>query len=281
MTEDVGDLLDRCAVLQQPGRQRVSERMHAVAALLADRDMSCSGVLDQNLVQMVLVGERADRGGVAEEHLWAVADRTARPDIVDDRPADVLQQRQPHPVAGLRLAERQSVARPVEIGELQPFDVDAAQPKPGDQQDDRVIALPARVAPVDRVQDLGHLGWVPDRWDPGLLARPHGRDRIQYGGADQALAGREPEERPQRTQLLLNGLELVARQRGDERLDRTAVTTSHPAAGVQERNELPGHRRVRPHGRRGPVGGPQPRLESGDGVDPAPGQPADAAGVAA
>ena len=77
VTEDVGDLLDRCAVLHQPGRQRVSERMHAVAAFLADRDMSRPGVLDQNLMQMVLVGERADRGGVAEEHLRAVADRTA------------------------------------------------------------------------------------------------------------------------------------------------------------------------------------------------------------
>ncbi len=64
--------------------------MHAVAALLADRDMGCPGVLEKNLVQMVLVGERPDRGGVAEEHLSAVTGRTAGADVVDDRPADLF-----------------------------------------------------------------------------------------------------------------------------------------------------------------------------------------------
>jgi len=67
-------------------------------------------------------------------------------------------QRQPHPAAGLDLHERQPVARPVEIGELQSFDVDTAQPEPGEQQDDRVVTLPARVAPVNRLQDFGHVG---------------------------------------------------------------------------------------------------------------------------
>ena len=114
-----------------------------------------------------------------------------------------------------------------------------------------------------------------------MLAGLHGRDRVQDGGVDKSIAGREPEERPQRAQFLLDGLELVARQGGDERLDRAGVTIGHPAACVQERDELPGHRRIGPHGRHGPVGGPQPRLESGDGVGPVPGQPADAAGVAA
>jgi len=35
--------------------------VHAVAALLAHQDVSRPGVLDQDLVQVVLVGERADR----------------------------------------------------------------------------------------------------------------------------------------------------------------------------------------------------------------------------
>ncbi|WP_423185172.1 hypothetical protein [Arthrobacter sp. NyZ413] len=64
MAEDVGDLLDRCALLHQPGRQRVPQRMHAMAASLTQRDMSDPGVLDQDLVQMILVGERAYRGSV-------------------------------------------------------------------------------------------------------------------------------------------------------------------------------------------------------------------------
>lgn len=51
---------------------------------------------------------------------------------------------------------------------LESFDVDAPQPEPGDQQDDRVVAFAARVSPVDRFQDLGHVGRIPDRPDPGM-----------------------------------------------------------------------------------------------------------------
>ena len=156
----------------------------------------------------------------------------------------------------LACTTRQPVARPVEVGELQPFDVDAAQPEPGDQQDDRVIPFPARVAPVDRVQDPGHVGRVPHRRDPGLPAGRHRRDRVQHGGVDQAVAGGEPQERPHRAQLLLDGLDLVSRQRGDERLDRPGVAASQPAAGASERDELPGHRPIGPHGRRGAVSRP-------------------------
>ena len=118
---------------------------------------------------------------------------------------------------------RKPVARPVEIGKLQPFDVDAAQPEPGDQQNDRVVALPARVAPVDRLQDPGHVGGVPHRRDPGLLAGLHRRHRVHHGDADQSDVGREPEEGPHGAQLLLDGLELVTGQRGDERLDRPSI----------------------------------------------------------
>jgi hypothetical protein len=135
---------------------------------------------------VILVGERADRGGVPEEHLRAVACRAAVPEVVDDRPADVLEQRQRHPTAGLGLHHRQPVAGPVEIGEPQPFDVDAAQPEPGDQQDDRVIAFAARVSAVDRVQDLGHVGRVPHRRDPGLPARLRRRHRRQHRAVDES-----------------------------------------------------------------------------------------------
>ncbi len=126
MTKDVGDLLDRCAVFHQPGRQRVPKRMHPMAAFLTQRDMGRPGVLDQDLVQVILVGERAYRGGVPEEHLRAVASRTAGANVVDDRPADIFEQRQLHAVAGLGLHHRQAIAGPVEIAEPEPLDVDAA-----------------------------------------------------------------------------------------------------------------------------------------------------------
>ena len=37
-----------------------------------------------------------------DEHLSAVTVRATRPDVIDDRPADVFQQRQPHPAAVCR-----------------------------------------------------------------------------------------------------------------------------------------------------------------------------------
>jgi hypothetical protein len=105
-----------------------------MTAFLAHRDMSGPGVLDQDLMQMILIGERACRGGVPQEHLRAVASRTAGANVVDDRPADIFEQRQLNAVAGLGLHHRQAIAGPVEIAEPEPLDVDAAQPEPGDQQ---------------------------------------------------------------------------------------------------------------------------------------------------
>jgi len=89
-------------------------------------------------------------------------------------------------VTGFRLREQQLVARPVEIGELQPLDVDPAQPEPGDQQDDRVIPFPARIVTVDRGQDRGDLTGIPDRRDPCLSRRAGRRYRVQTRLVDQA-----------------------------------------------------------------------------------------------
>jgi len=271
MAEDVGDLLDRCAVLQQPGRQRVPQRMHAMAAILTQPDTGHPGVLDQDLMQMILVGERPDRGGVPDEHLWAVGLWTAAADVVDERPADILEQRQLHPMPGLGLHHRQPVIGPVEIGELQPFDVDAAQPEPGDQHNDRVIPFAARVAPVDRSQDLGHLGPVPYRRDPGLPGRLHGRDRLQHNAVDQPVAGGEAQQRPYGAHFVLHRLDLVAGQGGHERADDPGIQAGQPTPSAGEREELPRHRAIGPHRRRGATGRLQPRLEPGTQRLPAEG----------
>jgi hypothetical protein len=121
-----------------------------------------------------------------------------------------------------------------------PPDVHAAQPEPGDQQNDRVVPLPARVVPVDRLRDPGYLAGIPYRRDPGLPGRACRRDRPQAAGIDQAFGGREPQERPHRAQFLLDRLDLVSGQRRDERPDRGRVTGGQPAAGASERDELPG-----------------------------------------
>src|SRR5918995_68311 len=222
-----------------------------MTARLTQRNMRCPGVLDQDLVQMVLVGERADRGGMPQEQFRALAYRPSVPDVVDDRPADVLEQRQLYLPACLGLHHRDPVAGPVEVGEPQPLDVDAAQPKPGDQQDDRVIAFAARVAPVDRMKNLPHVGRVPYRRDPGLPRRFRRRHRLQHGGLDQPVAVGEPQERPHGAQLLLHRLGLVASQRGHERVDHPRVQASQSAPRADEREEVAGHRDIGSHRRYG------------------------------
>ncbi len=252
-----------------------------MAALLAHRHVRHPGVLDQDLVQVVLVGERADRGGVPHEHLRGVAGRPTVPDVVDHRPADVLEQRQLDPLAGLGLHHAEPVARPVDVGEPQPFDVDAAQPERGDQQDDRVVPFPARVAPVDRGEDPGDLAGSPHRRDPGLPARAHRRDRVQDGRLDEAVGGREPQERPHRAHLLLDSLDLVSRQGRDERVEDPGAEAGQPAPGTHEREELPGECRVGPHRRGGLPRGPQRRREPGKHPGVGRGQLVDGPRVAA
>ena len=103
VTEDVGDLLDRCAVLQQPGRQRVPSEC------MPWRRFSLTGTCAARacLTRIWCRWSWSENGPIGavwrRNTCWAVADRAAVPDVVDDRPADVLQQRQPHPVAGLGL----------------------------------------------------------------------------------------------------------------------------------------------------------------------------------
>ena len=231
---------------------------------------------------MVLVGERADRGGMPQEHLRALACRPAVPDVVDDRPADVLEQRQLHPPAGLGLHHREPVAGPVEVGEPQPFDVDAAQPEPGDQQDDRVIAFAARVSPVDRLQEpsLTSAGSHTDGILACLLDFAAGTASNTVA-VDQPVAGGEPQERPHGAQLLLHRLGLVAGQRGHERVDHPRVQASQSAPRADEREELPGHRAIGPDRRHGAASRLQRRLEPSQNVGLLGVQLVHASGVAA
>jgi hypothetical protein len=76
-----------------------------------------------------------------------------------------------------------------------------------------------------------------------LLAGGHRGDRLRRGGAGRPVPGREPQERPQGAQFLLDGLGLVSGQRGGERLNRPGVTAGEPAARAGERGELRGQRR--------------------------------------
>jgi DDE superfamily endonuclease len=54
--------------------------------------------------------------------------------------------------------------------------------------------------------------------------------------------------RSHRAQFLLDGLDLVSGQGGDERLDRPGVAPNQPAVSTGERDEFRGQRPIHPHG---------------------------------
>lgn len=62
-----------------------------MAAFFTQPNMRHPGMLGQNLMKVILVGERAYRVGAPEKHLRAVALWPTVPDVVDDRPAGVLE----------------------------------------------------------------------------------------------------------------------------------------------------------------------------------------------
>jgi hypothetical protein len=101
--------------------------------------------------------------------------------------------------AEIRAAVASLTAPPASVRSPQPLDVDGPQPEPGDQHDDRVVALPARVAPVDRFQDPGDVGRVPYRRDPGLLAGRHSTAGTASATAEAARPSSEATLRNDRT----------------------------------------------------------------------------------
>jgi hypothetical protein len=128
-----------------------------------------------------------------------------------------------------------------------------------------------RVVPVDRLYDPGHLAGTPHRRDPGLPDRGHRRDLNQAGSVGLAVGGREAQKLPQHTQFLVDRLDLVSGQRGDERLDRGGVAPGQPAARAGERDKLTSYRPIRPNRRHGAIRRTKPHLEPGDGLGASPG----------
>ena len=112
-----------------------------------------------------------------DEHLRAGGFGAAVPDVVDDRPADVVQQRQAQPPARLVLDDRDRPRPPVQVAEFESTQIRDPQAEPGGHQDHRVVAFAGGGLPVD-----------PGQQPPDLLRGP----RVRLGLVTHVPVRRQP-----------------------------------------------------------------------------------------
>jgi hypothetical protein len=94
---------------------------------------------------------------VLDEHLAADRFGAAVPDVVDDRPADVVEQRKTKPPARLVLNNRDRLRPPVQIGQLKVTQIRYPQAQPSGGQDHREITLAGSRLAVDPGQQPADL----------------------------------------------------------------------------------------------------------------------------
>ena len=135
MTQHVGYLLDRAAAAHQATGQGVAQRMgtpmrNARAAECAAHHAADGGRTDRLIV----------RGEMPNEYGTVAACRSLVADVVLQRLASGLQQRQHVLAPRLRALERDGAALPVDVVEPQTIDLGRAQAQVERQANDRVAA---------------------------------------------------------------------------------------------------------------------------------------------
>jgi len=129
-----------------------------------------------------------------DEHLRAGGLGAATPDVVDDRPADVLQQRQAERPARLVLDDRDPLRPPVQIAQLKVTQIRDPQPEPRGRQDHRVVAFTGGGLTVNHGQHPGNLIRGP-QVRLGLVTEvPVGRQPIRQTARCPARRGQEVQE---------------------------------------------------------------------------------------
>ena len=101
------------------------------------------------MVEAVSVPQFLVGGEVAQKHEGGITCWSTILEVLDDRPAYILQQRQAYPLRRLRLNELDVVGGPLEVLQFQVPYIARTQTQPSDKEHDRVVSLPARTTSVD------------------------------------------------------------------------------------------------------------------------------------
>ena len=117
--------------------------------LAAHRDVGFYHICPYQLVKMVPIGKRKERGHMADKDTAAVNLRPPIFQVIDHCPAHIRDKRQFYGLSCLRLGKAEFFLRPVEVFKAQVFDVCAAQPQTARNQNDGIVTSAFRASPVD------------------------------------------------------------------------------------------------------------------------------------
>ncbi len=147
----------RRAVADHGHGQRAAQGMHPADLARRELDPGAGGVPRQPGGDRGGAPERVERVTVLDEHLRAGRLGTAASDVVDDRPADVVQQRQAQRPARLVLDDRDLLRPPVQVAQFEAAQIRDPQAQPGGRQDHRVVAFAGGGLTVDPGQQPADL----------------------------------------------------------------------------------------------------------------------------
>ena len=263
----------RRAVADHGNGQRAAQGMHPADLARRELDPGAGSVSRQPGGDRRGAPERVERVTVLDEHLRAGRLGPAASDVVDDRPADVVEQRQAQRPARLVLDDRDLLRPPVEVAQFEATQIRDPQAQPGGRQDHRVVAFAGGGLAIDPGQhpaDLVRgpqvrLGLVTDVpvWRQPIRqttrcparrgqeaqevgqARPHGRDGL---ASQSTLTQQEARHVPhaERREIIDAHLDQVGQEPAGRPVLRdhgrlgVAATTARSEVVVPQRAELRG-----------------------------------------
>jgi hypothetical protein len=191
-------------------------------------------------------------GAGRAEHCHRIAARPARHQIGGDRLADLGGQRQPFEPAPLA-ADRHLAPLPVDVGQLQGGDLGAAQAKPRQHEQDRVVAAACHGAAVAAGQQPAYRRGIQATGQRRQPPARHRRHRRRQWHRHMPGHVQEPQQRPHRRHHRLRRLRVAAlavaeQERGD--LPRIQPGQRRIQRRGQMSEETAGLLAVAPHGRR-------------------------------
>ena len=105
MPQDLRDGLQGCFAFQEPGRQRVTERMHALMAMDWYGYPSSPPIDIEDVIESGVAGKWLERRHQPQEHLSILGLRSSMPKIIDESLAHFVQERQFQQSPGFALVQ--------------------------------------------------------------------------------------------------------------------------------------------------------------------------------
>lgn len=123
MSQHGGDDRERRLCSEQPGGQGVAQRVQALALRRLELDPGQFPPEGDNTVKSITLADGIERRRQVGEQVTVLYRRSPRSQVIDERGADLFDQRQDQRLSRLVLDDLNRGSAPVEVVEREPFDV--------------------------------------------------------------------------------------------------------------------------------------------------------------